>query len=112
MAVRNGWRPGRHLVVVDVTRITHWDDEVRKVWDGSIRHKRDYETRHPQEFVKAKGDPYPVKDARPAATLDTPSNFSGVLVEGIGVPVPQGPAYHLFNPGIGSMVVGKSFVVR
>jgi hypothetical protein len=112
MAVRNGWRVGRHLVVDDITGLPHYDDEMVKVWDGSIRHKKHFETRQPQEFVKGKNDPYPVKDARPDTTLDVPANFAGVLVPNTTVPVPTGPASHLFDPGIGTMIVGTSFYVR
>ena len=112
MAVRNGWRPGRHLVEDEVTGEILYDDQVRKRWDGAIVRRDHYETRQPQEFVKGKNDPQPVKDARPAVAVDTPANFVGVYVEGTTVPVPQGPASHLFDPGIGSMAVGRSFYVR
>ena len=112
MAVRNGWRVGRHLVVDDESGLTYYDDEVRKVWDGSIRHKSQFETRHPQEFVKAKKDPFPLKEVRPDVTMETPANFVGVFVENTTVPVPSGPASHLFDPGVGTMRIGSSFYVR
>ena len=112
MAVRNGWRSGRHLVVDDESGKVLWDDQVRKRWDGALVESSQYETRHPQEFVKAKQDPYPLKDTRPDSATETPANFVGIFVGQTSVPVPTGPASHLFDPGIGEMIVGTSFYVR
>lgn len=39
--------------------------QLRKAWDGSYRCQADYETRHPQDFVRAVRDDPSVPVARP-----------------------------------------------
>ncbi len=63
-------RLGRHWITDDRTGIAHWDDQMTKQWDGLIVKKGSEETRHPQEYVHALADPYPVHFLRPEQGTD------------------------------------------
>lgn len=69
---RRNFKVGDHLVIDDESGFVHYASEVKQCWDGTIRRADQYETRHPQEFVRAKSDPYPVSPIRP----DLPSIIS------------------------------------
>lgn len=112
MPVRNRHRVGDYLIRDDESGFTIYKSEAVKIWDGTYRHKRMYETRHPQEFVKAKRDPRALDVVRPEPLVDAPVNAVSTLIGSTAVPTPSGPASHLFDPGIGEMKVGSTFVVR
>ena len=63
-------RLNRHWITDDRTGIAHWDDQMTKQWDGLIVVKGSEETRHPQEYVHALADPYPVHFLRPEQGTD------------------------------------------
>lgn len=115
MAVRNRHRVGAYLMTDDQSGQTFYADDMRKQWDGLWVHKDHYEPRNPQEFVKAKGDPYALKEVRPA-TYDQNIINGGAIPLFVGsttVPTSMtGPAAHLYDLAIPDMVVGTSFVVR
>lgn len=110
--IRNRWRRGRYLVRSDESGRIGYDDETVKLWDGRIVLRDEYEERNPQDFVKALRDPYPLKEVRPQQALDTPVLLRPIVVGTTGVTAPTGPASHLFDPGIGEMSIGTTFVVR
>lgn len=110
MPIRRRHRVGRHLVTDDESGIVYYDDQVQEVWDGTIR--KHYEDRHPQEFVRAGNDPYAVEDTRPVADVAKPCNVAPVLVGGTSIQAKtNGPAVHLFQPGVGDAEVGCTLVV-
>ena len=51
--------------ICDVCGFKYKSSQLRKRWDGAMVCKADYETRHPQDFVKARPERNNVKDARP-----------------------------------------------
>lgn len=108
------YRRGEPRVIDDESGFSVPKSQTVKRWDGAIVHKSNDETRNPQEFVRARRDPQPVKDARPRQTLATPTT-TPFLVLGDGsiyyFDKPSNPAAHLLYPGIGGMEVGESFVV-
>lgn len=111
--IRNSHRPGRYLMVDDESGLTYYDDEMVRQWDGAFVHIKNVETRHPQEFVKARSDPRPLKHVRPAAEVSAVPNVVTTFVGSAGtVRAPYGPAAHLFDPAIPDMAVGTSFIVR
>lgn len=110
MAIRGRFRRGRHLVTDDWTGRVHYDDEMVKNWDGAIVHRRNYETRQPQEFVEAKDDPQPADPQRQDQFTASVSNLAPTVVGATNVPAPRGPAYHLYL-GIGNMTIGTDFIV-
>ena len=70
-----------------------------------VRHDQ-YETRQPQEFVKAKTDPYAISPIRPDGFTPSVNNniqnrIGGVGIDGArtltNVKTPRGPAAHLFQ---------------
>lgn len=112
MAIRNTHRVGRHLVRDDESGAVYYDDEMVKRWDGLMVHKSQYEGRHPQEFVRAKNDPKALIDVRRDTPWPSPTNAQAVYIGTTNVPTPNGPASHLYKPGIGEMVVASTFIVR
>jgi hypothetical protein len=50
----------------DVCGFDFKQSQLRKRWDGAMVCSKDYEARHPQDFVKARPERNTVKDARPA----------------------------------------------
>ena len=58
-------RLGHNLVICDYSGWKCWDDEVIETWDGHYVHKRFWEERHPQDFVRGKVDDESVNISRP-----------------------------------------------
>ncbi len=113
MSIRNRHRVGRYLMVDDESGIVIYDDEAVRIWDGTFRHKKMWETRQPQEFIKARKDPRALRHVRPDEAQPLPANSQLVLVGDQGtVETPTGPASHLFDPGIGDMEIELTFTVR
>lgn len=106
MAIRNTHRVGDHLMVDDESGYTHYASEMVERWDGAFVHHTNNETRHPQEFVRARNDPRPLKNVRP-------DGFSRVIDNTFELEVGEttvstklnGPAAHLFQQGIGKLVI-------
>ena len=122
MPIRNRHVVGEHLVVDDESGIVGYASEMRTRWDGAMVREKGWETKHPQYFVRAKRDPYPLKNVRPAAVVDEPTNVISTFIGETSVRTPlTGPAAHLFtsvsNPppvggsGVGFWLVGVNFVV-
>ena len=59
---------GKWLVICDVCGFRKKSDEVLKRWDGLIVCKEDYETRHPQDFIRAIKEDTSVPFTRPEPT--------------------------------------------
>jgi len=110
---RHRWRVGDHLVVDDDTGFTRYRSQMRKRWDGALVDAKGFERRQPQEFVQAKSDPYAVSDIRIAAPVSAVCNTIGVYIGATTVRVPtNNAAAHLYDPGVGSMEIGCSLIVR
>jgi len=107
---RNRHRVGDWLVEDDESGDVHYASEMAEIWDGTIRHTKMYETRQPQEFIKALGDPYPVKPIRPqtptSARTSADTNFNPFFIGQSGVPYGgTGPGSQYYAVGIGTMAV-------
>lgn len=50
----------------DVCGFDYKQSQLRKRWDGAMVCSKDWEPKHPQDFVKARPERSIVKDARPA----------------------------------------------
>lgn len=106
MPIRNAIRPGDYLMVDDESGLTHYASEMTQIWDGSWRHWSNVEHRNPQEFVKARNDPKPLTNVRPDGFSPVIDNTLDLVVGETSVPtIINGPAYHLFQPGIDKMVI-------
>lgn len=66
--MEHGRWPGTWKVVCDVCGFWYSSDQVRERWDGLIVCHKDYELRHPQDFVRGVEDDPSVPYARPEPT--------------------------------------------
>jgi hypothetical protein len=67
------YRAGDHYVICDCCGFKVRASDTRKRWDGLRVCTKDWETRHPQDFVRGRMDRIRVPDARPEA----PDSFLG-----------------------------------
>ena len=51
-----GYVPGDPWVICDLCGFAYRQSEMKETWDGNIVCEQDFETRHPQDFVKGLGD--------------------------------------------------------
>ena len=110
--IRRRHKIGDYLLRDDESGVVIYASDSVEIWDGSIVHKSQHETRQPQEFVRAENDPVALTDVRPADPVPIAANLSPTYVGATTVEAPRGPAWHLFQPGIGEMRVGITFIVR
>lgn len=64
----NTYRPGDHWIICDVCGFKTRASQSRKRWDGLRVCHKDWERRHPQDFVRGRRDRQRVPDARPEQT--------------------------------------------
>ena len=67
--MHNYYKAGEWNVTCDVCSRKIKSGQARKRWDGFIVCPEDYETRHPQDFVRARQDKITVPYTRPIPTL-------------------------------------------
>lgn len=65
MRERDNYRHGDHNVICDYSGFKFKRSECRYTWDGFLVNKRFWEPRHPQDFVKVRGEQQSVPDTRP-----------------------------------------------
>jgi hypothetical protein len=98
MPIRRRHKVGDWLVTDDESGIVHYRSEVTERWDGLYVRRDQYETRQPQEFVKAKTDPKAVKPIRPDGFVRSINNNIPNRIGLTDVLTPKnGPAAHLFS---------------
>jgi hypothetical protein len=67
-AIRNRgrhYKPGDNFVICDECGFKFYASETRMRWDGMIVCSKDWEPRHPQDYVKGRADQQKVTNARP-----------------------------------------------
>ena len=84
---RSRSRPGDHLMIDDRTGFTIWASDAQKEWTGVLVHRRVWEARHSQDFVRGVRDDMRVNDPRPDRSIEN-SNFVGPLITEIAEDVP------------------------
>lgn len=67
------------MVICDRSGRTYWASECQLEWNGDLVHKRHWEARHPQDFVRGVASNLRVDPARPDRSIAN-SNFIGPLV--------------------------------
>jgi hypothetical protein len=77
--------PGEWKVVCDVCGLQYPSSEMRKRWDSYVVCKKDYETRHPQDFLRVK----PEQETPPFVRPEPADVFVSVTY-----PFPLDPATH------------------
>jgi hypothetical protein len=89
----------------------HYASDMVERWDGHYVRRDQFETRQPQEFVKARKDPIGLTKVRPDR-VDRTLDFCQDFVGNTTVPIKKGPATHLYDVGIGEAEIGLTFCVR
>jgi hypothetical protein len=56
VSYKPGWRPGRWSAICDVCGFRFHSDKLQKRWDGLMVCSKDYETKHPSDFFRLKGE--------------------------------------------------------
>lgn len=118
-----------YLVESDRSGFVFPASEMVTQWDGLLVHRSEVEDRNPQEFVRARRDPEPLLDVRPAISQEgtyCPVRYTQVSGAGLIDNWPYGsiaamsygPQGIIFNPGIGTsaadsngMSIGCTFQV-
>lgn len=59
---------GDSNAICDVCGFKYKQSQLRKRWDGAMTCDADWESRHPQDMIKARPERNNVKDARPEPT--------------------------------------------
>ena len=59
------YKPGQYLQICDVCGFKFLSGDTRKRWDGLIVCSKDYETDHPQKYLRVSADKISVDDPRP-----------------------------------------------
>lgn len=118
MPIRRRWKKGEHLIRCERTGRNLYSSQIAKdPWNGSYVDKRLVYGKHPQDYVTAMADPYPVNPVIP----DVEFSSYNVLVPTLGqTSLPMDNTSQiaaLYDYGIGDMVVGGSeiqgsFIVR
>lgn len=107
---RHTWRKGAWLIVDERTGATHYADEMTREEDtGLLVHQRDADPRHPLLLLRPRyRDPEPVLPVNPAESLaltDVDRMLCGEVGDSGVDRTRPGPAEHLFQTGIGCMII-------
>ena len=97
MSIRNTHKVGDYLMQDDDSGYTIYRSEAVKRWDGLWVRKDQYETRQPQEFVRALNDPKALVEVRPESAAPAVSNTPSGTVGLSGVSAKESPADHIFT---------------
>ncbi len=93
-----GYRPGSHWATCDRDGFQYRAEDLKETWDGLWVNDEDYETRHPQDFLR-------VKSERISVTQPIrPENTSNLIDE------PFESAANGYSALVGFAVVGKAEV--
>jgi hypothetical protein len=79
--MRDNYRPGDNYLIDDKTGLKIRASEARQQWNKIVTHGKNFDTRHPQDFVKARADRQNVPNARPRQ----PDAFRGPLTTALAV---------------------------
>jgi hypothetical protein len=118
---RRGWKRGDWLVRDEESGFTEYASKCTRDYYGVLKLRSQADPPHPQDFIRPKKDPYAVYPlAPPLREYDVSAYVQGDFVGLTTVPAPFGPATHLYNqtavspsdPGIGTMEIGSTFVVK
>lgn len=112
MARRRGWKSGDWLVKDEESGFTTYGSKVEYDYYGVLKIRKQADRAHPQDFVRAKEDPYPVYPvSQPLRDFSLDESVVGFDVGTTTVDTPDGPALHIFRPGIGDAILEYDFFV-
>lgn len=104
---RRGWVRGDWLVQDEESGFTTYGTEVGRDYYGVLKVKDQLDPAHPQMFIRAKEDPYPVYPVHPPFRqyAEICLTQQGPFVGTTNVPAPFGPATELYQAGVGEAVI-------
>lgn len=109
---RRGWKKGDWLVKDEESGFTTYGKSVAYDYYGVLKDKKQGDRAHPQDFIRAKSDPYAVDPINPPLRdFSLSESVIGFTIGETSVATPTGPALHLFRPGIGRAVIDYDFFV-
>lgn len=76
---------GKYLAICDTCGFRFYNDQLKKDWRGLMVCSHDWETRHPQDFVKARGETPPLPWTRPEAVDIFIPIYISVAIAGIAI---------------------------
>jgi hypothetical protein len=106
------WKPGRWKAICDVCGFEFKSDQLRDRWDGLKVCHKDWESRHPQDFIRARKEtivppwtrpePADTFDNAPACYIYTVSAYAGLATAGCAqAGVTQFPYQFLYELSVG-----------
>lgn len=112
MARRRGFKSGDWLAKDEESGFTTYGSRLARDYYGVLKLKEQGDKVHPQDFVRAKEDPYPVTPiSDPFRDYNLTESVIGFDVGETNIPTPFGPALHLFRPGIEAATLEYDFFV-
>jgi len=109
---RRGWKRGDWLVKDEESGFTTYGTRVEYDYYGVLKLREQADPAHPQDFIKAKEDPYPVYPvSQPLRSFSLDESVVGFDVGETTIDTPDGPALHIFRPGIGDAILEYDFFV-
>ncbi len=98
--MRRGWKRGDWLVKDEESGFTEYASRVGRDYYGVLKLKEQMDMAHPQMFVRAKEDPYPVPFMSPPLREYTTEPTVEFYIDSTTIEPVNGPAQHLFRPGV------------
>jgi len=102
MARRRGWKRGDWLVKDEESGFTTYGTKVAYDYYGVLKLKKQGDKAHPQMFVAAKDDPYPVYPvSQPFRNFNLDESVIGFDVGTTNIDIPMAsPALHIYRHGV------------
>ena len=113
MGFRNTHRLGDWLMIDEESGHVGYRSEMSEIWNGTFRRKKSFETRQPQEFIKARSDPRALTQVRSEQPYPVANDITPLCIGLTNIRTnTNGPASNIFtvgilpdDPGIGSMEI-------
>lgn len=103
--MRRGWKRGDWLVKDEESGFTIYASQAGRDYYGVLKRKEQMDMAHPQMFVRAKEDPYPVDPISPPLREYDKYDNVEFYIDSTTIEPVNGPALHLFRPGVGDAIV-------
>lgn len=102
MVRRRGWKSGDWLAKDEESGFTTYGSKLEYDYYGVLQLKGKGDRAHPQDFVKAKEDPYPVYPvSQPLRDYSLDESVVGFFVGTTTVPTSLvSPAFSIYRPGV------------
>lgn len=113
MSRRRGWKKGDWLVKDAESGFTTYGSKVAYDYYGVLKLKKQADPAHPQDFIRAKDDPYPIYPVNPPdRDYDLTDSTIGFFVGNTNISIPtDGAALHLYRPALGDARIEYDFFV-